>query len=268
MPSVASTAFFLLHNVLTSGLIWASPHQHKRLAGVKGLATCMPFVGIMGGVIGKSEYSDLAETKLDQMIVEAMIRRASEGSNMRSFDSIVLKFPKIDESLRKWSNWCKIVGRCSNFEKPCWRCIALVVQNISTIIAGLLIAFIANWELALIILGLIPMIGLQSFFQVKLLDGFNADAKKMYEEASQVFLEVARGYLANCFSSFKNGQPMENFVNEIIVPFSEDVAAFQTKKRFLVRRVFLPLLDDLGNKALYILADLVTRKSLLEKDKY
>ncbi|KAF3796845.1 putative calcium-binding protein [Nymphaea thermarum] len=61
----------------------------------------MPFVGIMGGVIGKSEYSDLAETKLDQMIVEAMIRRASEGSNMRSFDSIVLKFPKIDESLRK-----------------------------------------------------------------------------------------------------------------------------------------------------------------------
>ncbi|KAF3790088.1 ABC transporter B family member 12 [Nymphaea thermarum] len=86
MPSVASTAFFLLHNVLTSGLIWASPHQHKRLAGVKGL----------------------------------------------------------------------------------------------------LIAFIANWELALIILGLIPMIGLQSFFQVKLLDGFSADAKKMYEEASQV----------------------------------------------------------------------------------
>ncbi|XP_031491716.1 probable calcium-binding protein CML21 [Nymphaea colorata] len=61
----------------------------------------MPFVGIMGGVIGKSEYSELAETKLDQMIVQAMIRRASEGSNMRSFDSIVLKFPKIDESLRK-----------------------------------------------------------------------------------------------------------------------------------------------------------------------
>lgn len=61
----------------------------------------MPFVGIMGAVIGKNEYSELAETKLDQMIVEAMIRRASEGSNMRSFDSIVLKFPKIDESLRK-----------------------------------------------------------------------------------------------------------------------------------------------------------------------
>ncbi|XP_031490563.1 ABC transporter B family member 11-like [Nymphaea colorata] len=64
--------------------------------------------------------------------------------------------------------------------------LSLVVQNISTIIAGLLIAFIANWELALIILGLIPMIGLQSFFQVKFLDGFSADAKKMYEEASQV----------------------------------------------------------------------------------
>ncbi|CAN6445520.1 unnamed protein product [Victoria cruziana] len=64
--------------------------------------------------------------------------------------------------------------------------LSLVVQNIATIIAGLVVAFVANWELALIILGLIPMIGMQSFFQVKFLDGFSADAKKMYEEASQV----------------------------------------------------------------------------------
>ncbi|KAK6934675.1 EF-hand domain [Dillenia turbinata] len=35
-------------------------------------------------------------------MVEAMQRRASEGSTMKSFNSIILKFPKIDESLRKY----------------------------------------------------------------------------------------------------------------------------------------------------------------------
>ncbi|GMP74370.1 hypothetical protein CsSME_00031808 [Camellia sinensis var. sinensis] len=38
-------------------------------------------------------------------MVEAMQRRASEGSSMKSFNSIILKFPKIDESLRK----CKAI---------------------------------------------------------------------------------------------------------------------------------------------------------------
>jgi len=34
--------------------------------------------------------------------------------------------------------------------------LALVVENISTLTAGLVIAFIANWKLSLIILALIP----------------------------------------------------------------------------------------------------------------
>ncbi|KAI4374838.1 hypothetical protein MLD38_012785 [Melastoma candidum] len=35
-------------------------------------------------------------------MVEAMQKRASQGSKVKSFDSIVLKFPKIDESMRKY----------------------------------------------------------------------------------------------------------------------------------------------------------------------
>ncbi|XXG82230.1 hypothetical protein AAC387_Pa10g0220 [Persea americana] len=64
--------------------------------------------------------------------------------------------------------------------------LALVVQNTSTVIAAVIIAFIANWKLALIILVLIPLVGLQGFFQMKFLQGFSANAKVMYEEASQV----------------------------------------------------------------------------------
>ncbi|KAF8762694.1 hypothetical protein HU200_009223 [Digitaria exilis] len=62
----------------------------------------------------------------------------------------------------------------------------LSVQNSATLIAGLVIAFISNWELSLIILALIPLIGLNGWIQMKFIHGFSADAKLMYEEASQV----------------------------------------------------------------------------------
>ncbi|KAG1370984.1 putative ABC transporter B family member 4 [Cocos nucifera] len=64
--------------------------------------------------------------------------------------------------------------------------LALLVQNTATMVSGLLIAFLANWQLSLIILALIPFIGLNGYIQMKFIKGFSADAKMMYEEASQV----------------------------------------------------------------------------------
>ncbi|KAJ6796241.1 putative ABC transporter B family member 21 [Iris pallida] len=64
--------------------------------------------------------------------------------------------------------------------------LSLVVQNSATLIAGLGVAFFSNWELAFIILALIPLIGLNGWVQVKFMKGFSADSKMMYEEASQV----------------------------------------------------------------------------------
>ncbi|KAL2326549.1 hypothetical protein Fmac_025607 [Flemingia macrophylla] len=64
--------------------------------------------------------------------------------------------------------------------------LGLMVQNLASALAGLIIAFIASWQLALIILVLIPLIGLNGYVQMKFMKGFSADAKMMYEEASQV----------------------------------------------------------------------------------
>ncbi|XP_065859877.1 ABC transporter B family member 11-like [Euphorbia lathyris] len=64
--------------------------------------------------------------------------------------------------------------------------LAQMVQNIATATAALIIAFTASWQLALIILALVPLIGVNGFIQVKFMKGFSADAMKMYEEASQV----------------------------------------------------------------------------------
>ncbi|XP_019165678.1 PREDICTED: ABC transporter B family member 9-like [Ipomoea nil] len=64
--------------------------------------------------------------------------------------------------------------------------LALIVQNMATVVAGVVIAFTANWILAFIVLVVIPLLGLQGFMQMRLYAGFSANAKVMYEEASQV----------------------------------------------------------------------------------
>ncbi|XWS31896.1 hypothetical protein CRYUN_Cryun23aG0115100 [Craigia yunnanensis] len=64
--------------------------------------------------------------------------------------------------------------------------LAQMVSNLASAVAGLVIAFVASWQLAFIILAIIPLIGLNGYIQVKFMKGFSADAKMMYEEASQV----------------------------------------------------------------------------------
>ncbi|KAK7286924.1 hypothetical protein RJT34_22287 [Clitoria ternatea] len=64
--------------------------------------------------------------------------------------------------------------------------LGLLVQNLASILAGLVIAFAACWQLSLIILVLIPLIGVNGYVEMKFKKGFSADSKMMYEEASQV----------------------------------------------------------------------------------
>ncbi|KAL2510440.1 ABC transporter B family member 4 [Abeliophyllum distichum] len=64
--------------------------------------------------------------------------------------------------------------------------LAQLVQDAASAVVGLVIAFEACWMLALIVLALIPLIGLNGYIQLKFMTGFSADAKVMYEEASQV----------------------------------------------------------------------------------
>lgn len=55
--------------------------------------------------------------------------------------------------------------------------LGLLVQNIATAIAGLVIAFGASWQLAFVVLALAPLLGLNGYVQIKVLKGFSADAK-------------------------------------------------------------------------------------------
>ncbi|WVZ77479.1 hypothetical protein U9M48_025338 [Paspalum notatum var. saurae] len=60
----------------------------------------------MGGVIGgDSPRHSSPASKLEKKMVEAMQQRALKGTSMKSFNSVIMKFPKIDESLRN----CKTI---------------------------------------------------------------------------------------------------------------------------------------------------------------
>ncbi|OMO64124.1 hypothetical protein CCACVL1_22032 [Corchorus capsularis] len=71
--------------------------------------------------------------------------------------------------------------------------LAQMVQSIVSLVAGLVIAFVASWQLALITIALLPLIGINGYVEVKFMKGFSADAKMMYEEASQVANDAVGG---------------------------------------------------------------------------
>ncbi|XP_069150564.1 ABC transporter B family member 9 [Solanum lycopersicum] len=71
--------------------------------------------------------------------------------------------------------------------------LALIVQNMATALGGLAIAFTANWILSFIILVVLPLICAPGLFQTKFHKGYSADAKVMYEEASQIANDAVGG---------------------------------------------------------------------------
>ncbi|KAL3529878.1 hypothetical protein ACH5RR_009200 [Cinchona calisaya] len=64
--------------------------------------------------------------------------------------------------------------------------LSLLVQNSATAFAGLVIGFGASWRLSLIVLFMLPLVGLNGYMHMKFISGFSADAKKLYEDATQV----------------------------------------------------------------------------------
>lgn len=59
--------------------------------------------------------------------------------------------------------------------------LAFLVQNIATAIAGLIVSFEACWQLALVILVMLPLQGINGYVHIKFLAGFSADAKVLFK---------------------------------------------------------------------------------------
>ena len=55
--------------------------------------------------------------------------------------------------------------------------LGLLVQNVATLLAALILSFIVNWQLSLIVVALLPVIGFNGWVQLKLMNGFSGDSK-------------------------------------------------------------------------------------------
>lgn len=55
--------------------------------------------------------------------------------------------------------------------------LGLLVQDIATVVTALVIAFVANWQLSLIVLILLPLLLVNGHLQIKSMQGFSTDAK-------------------------------------------------------------------------------------------
>ena len=55
--------------------------------------------------------------------------------------------------------------------------LAQIVQSIASVVAGLVIAFDASWQMAFIVLALVPLLGVDGYVQRSSMKGFSADAK-------------------------------------------------------------------------------------------
>ncbi|KAF9621373.1 hypothetical protein IFM89_020032 [Coptis chinensis] len=100
--------------------------------------------------------------------------------------------------------------------------LALMVQSGFTAVAGIVIAFTANWMLAILVLLLLPFLGLQGYAQMKSLKGFSADAKKKYEEASQVANDAV-GSIRTVASFCAEHRTMELYHNKCDAPIKSGV---------------------------------------------
>ncbi|CAM0945814.1 unnamed protein product [Alopecurus aequalis] len=80
----------------------------------------------------------------------------------------------------------RLSGDAASIKSIAGDVLSLIVQSLSTCVVGIVIAMIANWKLAIIVLCFLPCVIAQSYAQTRLMRGFGADAKEMYEQASTI----------------------------------------------------------------------------------
>lgn len=101
--------------------------------------------------------------------------------------------------------------------------LALLVQNIATAIAGLIIGFGASWELSLIVLTMLPLIGLNGYLQSKFVRGFSADSKvRFWLTCLARFLQyvsiLIMAFDRNCTKTQRKLQAMQSEASEPLLP--------------------------------------------------
>uniref|UniRef100_M8BM51 ABC transporter B family member 4 n=1 Tax=Aegilops tauschii TaxID=37682 RepID=M8BM51_AEGTA len=183
---------FPLFGILMSGIIksfYEPPDKLRKdssfwalIAVVLGVAAfiAIPAEYLLFGIAG-GKLIERVRTLSFQNIVHQEIAWFDNPSNSRSTQ--ILRFCFITYS---GALGTRLSVDALNVRRLVGDNLGIIVQSTAAIITGFVIAFTADWRLALIITCVIPLVGAQGYAQVKFFKGFSEEAKEMYEDASQV----------------------------------------------------------------------------------
>lgn len=68
--------------------------------------------------------------------------------------------------------------------------VAIMIQNLSTLIAGIVIAFVFEWRTALVALGLLPLMIAAGAIQMAFNTGFSDKTDAAYKDSSNLIMEA------------------------------------------------------------------------------
>jgi ATP-binding cassette subfamily B (MDR/TAP) protein 1 len=83
----------------------------------------------------------------------------------------------------------KLSADCKNVNGLITTFIAITLQNVTSLVAGIVIAFIFEWRTSLVALGLIPFMIIAGVVQMQFTTGFSDKSDAAYKESSQLIME-------------------------------------------------------------------------------
>jgi ATP-binding cassette subfamily B (MDR/TAP) protein 1 len=78
----------------------------------------------------------------------------------------------------------RLASDCQNVNGLITKFMGVLVQNISTLVSGIIIAFIYDWHTTLVALGLIPLMIISGAIQMEFTTGFSAKTDLAYKDSS------------------------------------------------------------------------------------
>ena len=94
-----------------------------------------------------------------------------------------------------------------------------IVQGLGGVVGGLTIAFVACWQLALVILGMVPIIMTAGYFQFRNMTGAGTQTKKAYESISQQASEAISS-IRTIMTITQEKHFVDHFKSTISIPYS------------------------------------------------
>lgn len=83
----------------------------------------------------------------------------------------------------------RLASDCKSINGMITTFIAVLIQSITTLVAGVTISFIFEWRTTLVAVGLLPFMVIAGMVQMAFTEGFSDKTDKLYKESSSLITE-------------------------------------------------------------------------------